>query len=76
MTMKTKVRKIGNSYGIVLPKEALHLLKVKEGDELYLTDAPGCSVRLTPNHAGFAHKAAIAEDLMRRYRNALNELAK
>ncbi len=73
--MKTKVRKIGNSYGIVLPKEALHVLKVKEGDELYLTDAPGCTLRVTPNRKGFAEKAAIAEDLMRRYRNALHELA-
>lgn len=76
MAMKTKVRKIGNSYGIVLPKEALHVLKVKEGDELYLTDAPGCSLRVTPDQNSFAHKAAIAEDLMRRYRNALSELAK
>ena len=70
MTMKTKIRKIGNSYGIVLPKEALHRLKVKEGDAVYLTDSPGCALRLTPDEKGFARKAAIAEDLMSRYRNA------
>ncbi|HMO51810.1 MAG TPA: AbrB family transcriptional regulator [Kiritimatiellia bacterium] len=76
MTIKTKVRKIGNSYGIVLPKEALHQLKAKEGDAIYLTDAPGCAMRLTTDHKGFAEKAAVAENLMNRYRNALSELAK
>jgi putative addiction module antidote len=76
MTIKTKVRKIGNSYGIVLPKEALHRLKVKEGDVLYLTDSPGCAMRVTPGDALAARKAEIVEDLMSRYRNALQELAK
>jgi len=76
MTMKTKVRKIGNSYGIVLPKEALHVLKVKEGDELYLTDAPGCSLRVTPSTAQRDMIMQVAEKGMRKYRNALQELAK
>ena len=76
MTIKTKVRKIGNSYGIVLPKEALHVLKVKEGDELYLTDAPGCSLRMTPDTGQFNEMMKIADKGMRKYRNALRELAK
>ena len=75
MTMKTKVRKIGNSYGIVLPKEALHVLKVKEGDELYLTDAPGCSLRMTPSTGQTSELMEIAERAMHKYRNALRELA-
>ncbi len=74
--MKTKLRKIGNSYGIILPKEILHSLQIKEGDTLYLTEAPESSVRLTPDRKGFEEKSAIAGDLMRRYRNALRELAK
>lgn len=74
--MKTKVRKIGNSYGIVLPKEALHVLKVKEGDELYLTDAPGCTLRVTPSREPFNDMMKIADKGMRKYRNALRELAK
>jgi putative addiction module antidote len=74
--MKTKLRKIGNSYGIILPKEILHSLQIKEGDTLYLTEAPEASVRLTPERKGFEEKSAIASDLMRRYRNALRELAK
>ena len=75
-TMKTKLRKIGNSYGIILPKEALHVLQVKEGDVLYLTDAAEASVRITPGRPGFEDMMAIARGGMRKYRNALRELAK
>jgi len=76
MAIETKVRKIGNSYGIVLPKEALNALKVEEGATLYLTEAPDGALRITPEKPGFAEKMEIAESLMRRYRNALRELAK
>ncbi len=76
MAIKTKVRKIGNSLGIVLPKEALQALKVKEGATLYLTEAPECSLQLTPGKEDFQKKMEIAESLMQRYRNALRELAK
>jgi len=76
MAYKTKVRKIGNSLGIVLPKEALQAMKVEEGATLYITEAPEHSVQMTPERPGFAEKAKIAEDLMKRYRNALRELAK
>ena len=75
MAYKTKVRKIGNSLGIVLPKEALQAMKVKEGATLYITEAPESSVQVTPESPGFAEKSKLAEDLMKRYRNALRELA-
>jgi len=76
MATETKVRRIGNSLGIVLPKEALHNLKVEEGATLYLTEGPEGSLRVTPEQPGFGDKMRIAEDLMGRYRNALRELAK
>ncbi|MBU4459171.1 MAG: AbrB/MazE/SpoVT family DNA-binding domain-containing protein [Verrucomicrobia bacterium] len=76
MAIETKVRKIGNSLGIVLPKEATAALKVKEGDALYLTEAPHGALRITPERPGFAEKARIADSLMRRYRNALRALAR
>lgn len=76
MAIPTKVRKIGNSLGIVLPKEALHALKVKEGATLYLTEAPGNALRLNADKPGFAEMMRIAENGMERYRNALRELAK
>ena len=76
MMMETKVRRIGNSLGIVLPKDALQAMKVKEGSTLYLTESPECSLRVTPERPGFKDKSEIAESLIRRYRNALRELAK
>lgn len=76
MAIETKVRKIGNSLGIVLPKEALAALKVEEGATLYLTEAPQNSLRVTPEQPGFKEKMEVAGSLMRRYRNALRELAK
>ena len=45
MPYELKVRKIGNSYGVVLPKEALATLRVKEGDTLTATEAPHLSRR-------------------------------
>jgi len=76
MPIETKVRKIGNSLGIVLSKEALQTLKVQEGDVLYLTDAPEGSLRVTPEKPEFKEVMKIAEEGMNRYRNALRELAK
>lgn len=74
--MKTKIRKIGNSYGIILPRKTLDHLMVKEGDAVYITEAPDQAVRVTGGEDTFPDKAEIAKDLMRRYRNALRELAK
>jgi putative addiction module antidote len=76
MPIETKVRRIGNSLGIVLPKEALLALKVEEGDTLYLTESPQCALRITPHKPGFEEKMKIADSLMSRYRNAFQELAK
>ena len=76
MTVELKLRKVGNSVGLVLPKEALARLNVKEGEALYLTEAPGGGFRVTASDPGFARKMEVAESLNRRYRNALNELAK
>ena len=76
MGMKTKVRKFGNSLGIILPKEAIAALKVQEGAAVYLTEGPECSLRINPEVKDFAEKMALAEMGMQKYRNALRELAK
>lgn len=76
MIIKAKVRKIGNSLGIVLPKEALQTLRVGEGETLYLTEAPNSSLSITPERPGFEEIMNVAEKGMIRYRNALRELAK
>jgi putative addiction module antidote len=75
MTLELKLRKIGNSVGIILPKEALAHLKVGEGDTLVFSEAPD-GARLTANNPEFAKSMAVFESLNRRYRNALRELAK
>ena len=75
MTIELKLRKVGNSVGLVLPKEALAHLKVQEGDTVTLTEAQD-GVRLTASNPEFAKSMAIFESLNRRYRNALRELAK
>lgn len=76
MAIETKIRKIGNSLGIVLPKEALQALKAGEGDVLFLTEGAEGSLRVTPEKPGFQDIMKIAEEGMNRYRNALRELAK
>ena len=75
MVLDLKLRKIGNSVGVVLPKEALSHLKVAEGDTLTLTETPD-GLRLTPASQEFAKSMAVFDSLNRRYRNALKELAK
>lgn len=76
MAIETKIRKIGNSYGIVLSKEALHTLKVEEGATVYLTEAPNNTLNINPERPGFDAKMRLAENLMQRYRNTYRELAK
>lgn len=70
-----KLTKVGNSVGVVLPKEVLAQLRVGLGDTVYLTEAPG-GARLTPYEPGFDEQMAAAEKVMKTYRNALRELAK
>jgi len=71
-----KVRKVGNSLGLVLPKDAASRLNVREGDVVYLTDSEGGGFRLTPLNEQFAEQMAAAEDIMREDRDVLRELAK
>ena len=76
MLLELKLRKIGNSLGIVLPKEALARLNAGDGDALYLTETTDGSFRVSANNPDFARKMKVAQSISRRYRNALSELAK
>ena len=71
-----KVRKIGNSLGVVLPKEVLGHLRAVEGEDLFLLEGPNNSYRLTAFDPAFQKKIEKAEEIMARYRNTLHELAK
>ncbi len=76
MVFSLKLRKVGNSVGLVLPKEALARLRVKEGDTVCLTEAPEGGFRITAGEPEFEEKMKAAESVIRRYRKALRELAK
>ena len=71
-----KVRKIGNSLGVVLPKETLAQLGVGEGDELIVSEAPNGEMRITRGEIDLDRQLEAARRGMKRYRNALRELAK
>lgn len=73
--LKVKITQIGNSMGIVLPKEALTKLKATKGDVLYLVEGPE-GLMLTPYQQDFDTQMHAAEKVMKKYRNALHELAK
>ena len=71
-----KLRKVGNSLGVVLPKEAIASLKTHEGDVIYLTDSPDGGFRITPLNEAFADQFKEAEIIMREDRDVLRELSK
>lgn len=70
-----KLTQIGNSVGVILPKELLARLKVEKGDLLYVTDSPD-GVRLTANDPAFEAQMAAACSIMKKRRAVLRELAK
>lgn len=70
-----KVRRVGNSLGVILPREVVHRLRATEGQRLYLVEAPDSSYRLTPYDPAFEQKMAKAEDIISRYGNTLHTLA-
>lgn len=73
--IELKVRKVGNSLGVVLPKEVVARLQTQDGSPLYLSETPEGGYRLTPYDPKFEQKMAKAEDLMQRYRDTLHVLA-
>jgi putative addiction module antidote len=70
-----KLRAIGNSVGVVLPKDVLARLKVSEGDNLYAIDTKD-GVMLTPLDPAVAEQLALGRDVMHRFRDTLRALAK
>lgn len=74
--VELKVRKFGNSLGVVLPKEVINRLRTSDGEPLFLIEAPDGSYRLTPYDPTFEEKMATAEDIISRYRNTLHVLSK
>ena len=74
MPTATKVISVGNSAGIIVPKEMLSRLKVEKGDTVYLSETPN-GLQVTPYDEEFALKMAAADRVIRRYRDTLKKLA-
>lgn len=70
-----KLTQIGNSVGVILPKEVLARLKLEKGDTVFVTDAAN-GVLLTPYSEEFETQMAVARKVMKKRRSALRELAK
>jgi putative addiction module antidote len=71
-----QIRKIGNSVGLILPKELLARLKLKEGDKFYPVEQPDGSLRLSPFDPKHARTMEIARQIMHEYRDTFAALAK
>ena len=70
-----KLTQIGNSVGVVLPKEALAQLKLEKGDTVFLTETPG-GFALTPYDPAIEEQLKLGRDVMHEYRDTLRALAK
>lgn len=76
MLLELKLRKVGNSVGVILPKEALAHLNADEGDAVTLTEGADGRLLLSSQNAAVSEQMRVAQDIMQRYRNTLRELAK
>ena len=75
MSTALKSSQIGNSRGVILPKEMLAHLKVGKGDSLFVTEVPD-GVALRPYDEQFEQQMALAREIMKKRRAVLRELAK
>ena len=73
--IELKLTAIGNSLGVVLPKDALGRLKVTKGDSIFITESPD-GYRLTPYNPAFEGQMQVARKIMKKRRAALRQLAK
>lgn len=72
--MQLKVISVGNSAGVVLPRELLARLRVEKGDTLFVTETPD-GIKLMPHDPVFEQRMQVAEDLMREDRDVLRRLS-
>jgi putative addiction module antidote len=72
--MKLKITTIGNSAGVILPRELLTRLRLEKGDELFALETPD-GIRLTTYDPTLARQMEVAEEVMRKRRALLHKLA-
>ena len=74
MAMTVKLTTVGNSTGIILPRELLEKLRVQKGDTLHVLETPN-GIELTSFDPQMAQQMDVAEAVMRKRRNLLKKLA-
>lgn len=74
MNQTLKITSIGNSAGVILPKEILEKLRVSKGDQLFVTETPN-GIELSAHDAAVQRQMEVAERVMRENRNLLRKLA-
>ncbi len=74
--MKLEIKKIGNSTGVILPKELLAQLGLERGDALYVSKMPDRSFKLTPYDPNHEKAMEIARKVMKEYKDTFKALAK
>jgi len=74
--VELKVRKFGNSLGVVLPKDVINRLQTGDGEKLFLIESAEGDYRLTTYDPEFEKQMEKVEDIMSRYKNALRALSK
>jgi len=74
--VELKIRKFGNSLGVVLPREVIERLQTSDGERVFLVESGDGDYRLTPYDPAFEKKMIKAEEIMSRYRNTLHALSK
>lgn len=74
MTKPVKLTAVGNSTGVILPKDVLARMRVERGDELFIVETPN-GIELRPRNPDFEEKMRIAREIMREDRDLLHALA-
>lgn len=72
--MKLRITTIGNSAGVILPREVLARLRVEKGDELHVIETPD-GIALSVYDPDLAAQMDVAEQIMREDRNVLHKLS-
>ncbi|MEZ5455611.1 MAG: AbrB/MazE/SpoVT family DNA-binding domain-containing protein [Lysobacteraceae bacterium] len=70
-----KLTQIGNSVGVILPKEALARMKLEKGDMVFMTDSPE-GYHLSPYNPEVAEQIEAGREFMRDFRDTFHALAK
>jgi len=74
--MKIEIKKIGNSDGVILPRELMQRLDLKRGQQLYVVELAGGGFQAMPYDPDFEKMMEVADQTMDEYRDTISALAK